>query len=186
MSKVEQSEILDLETYARRRAEIRAHVMAVKARRRVHLGDELTFLFENAETMRYQVHEMLRAEGRSAKEDVEHELRTYNELLGGPGELGCTLLIEIEDPAERDRRLRTWLGLPAHLFLELEDGTRVPARFDERQVGDERLSSVQYLKFDCGGAVPVAIGCDLPGLQLRTELTPDQREALAEDIESGT
>ena len=30
---------------------------------------------------------------------VRHELDTYNELLGGRGELGATLLIEITEPA---------------------------------------------------------------------------------------
>ena len=55
---------------------------------------------------------------------------------------------------------------------------------DDRQVGSDRLSSVQYLKFPCGGAAPVALGSDLPGLELRAALTPEQREALAQDLAS--
>jgi hypothetical protein len=170
--------------YERERPAIRAAMMKTKAARRVHLGESLTFLFENAETVRYQVQEMLRIEKRSAPEDVAHELATYNELLGGPGALGCTLLIEIEDAARRDELLRAWLDLPRHLYLELEDGARVPASFDPRQVGEDRLSSVQYLVFDCGGRVPVAIGCDLEAWTERAELTPAQRQALAADLET--
>lgn len=183
MTAVERDEILDRETYEQERERIRERVMRTKARRRVHLGEHLTFLFENRETMRYQVQEMLRAEGRFDEKDVAHELATYNELLGRAGELGCTLLIEIAEPARRDALLREWLALPRHLFAELEDGALVRALFDDRQVGEDRLSSVQYLKFDCGDRPPVALCCDLPGLALRVELTADQRAALAEDLD---
>ena len=52
------------------------------------IGDYLTFLFENADTVRYQVHEMMRIESIVKENDIQHELDTYNELLGGSGELG--------------------------------------------------------------------------------------------------
>ena len=68
--------------------------------------------------------------------DILHEIQTYNELLGKEGELGCTLLIEIEDPNVRDQRLRDWWRLPETIYALLEDGTRVLATFDERQRGD--------------------------------------------------
>jgi hypothetical protein len=144
----------------------------------------LTFLFENAATMRYQIHEMIRAERITREADVLHELETYNELIGGRGELGCSLLIEIPDPTERDRRLREWLALPGHLYVKLEDGTRVRPSFDPRQVGTDRLSSVQYLKFDVRGKTPVAVGSDLPQLEGETVLDAEQRAALAADLAS--
>ena len=52
--------------------------------------------------------------------------------------------------------------LPMHLYLKLEDETRIGATFDERQIGDGRLSSVQYIKFNTKGKVPAAIGSDHP------------------------
>jgi uncharacterized protein DUF3501 len=179
--KVQRSEILRLEEYDARRAAIRSEVLAVKQRRRVHVGP-LTFLFENAETVRYQVQEMARAERLYREEELQHELDTYNELLGGPGELGCSLLIELVEPSERDAKLRAWRELPAHLYAKLPDGRRVRARYDDRQVGDDRLSSVQYLKFAVGAEAPVAIGSDLPGLVRETPLTEDQRAALQADL----
>ena len=182
MRKVTRDDILDLESYERERPQLRSRLMKIKARRRVHLGEHLTFLFENFETMRYQVQEMLRIEGRSSEDAIEHELKTYNELLPEDGSLGCTLLIEIDDEAERASKLTAWIDLPKHLYLELEDGTRSQAEFDERQVGDERLSSVQYLRFSCGGIAPVAIVSALEGLELRAELSPVQKKALAADL----
>jgi Protein of unknown function (DUF3501) len=184
MKRVRREELLDLAAYDRSRAEIRAGILEAKRRRRVHVAGVLTFLFENAATVRYQVQEMLRAERITREADVLHELETYNELLGGAGELGCSLLIELPDPAERDEKLRAWLGLPDRLYVKLEDGTMVRPTYDARQVGEERLSSVQYLKFDVGGRTPVSVGCDHPALQGETLLDAEQRAALGADLAS--
>jgi Protein of unknown function (DUF3501) len=182
MKAVGRESILDLQRYEEQRDEIRERIFAVKAARRVHLGDHLTFLFENEDTVRYQVQEMCRAERLWKDQDVERELRTYNALLGGDGELGCTLLIEITEAAERGPRLVAWRELPEHLYARLEDGSRVKARFDEDQRDDERLSAVQFLRFETRGAVPVALGSDFGPLSGEVALTPDQRDALAQDL----
>jgi hypothetical protein len=184
MSKVERSTITDYVTYADRRGAIREGVMETKRVRRIHVGAYLTFLFENVETMRYQIQEMMRVERMVRESDIQHELDTYNEVLGGPGELGCTLLIEIDDPAERDVKLTRWLSLPEHLYLRLESGEKVPATFDRRQVGSDRVSAVQYLKFDVSGRPPVGIGCSLddPDVGVEVMLSPEQRDALEADL----
>lgn len=185
MKSVSREAIVDLTTYERTRPEFRQVVMAVKAPRRIHVGEHFTFLFENALTMRYQVQEIVRAERITREEDILHELATYNSLLGEKGELGCTLLIEIDDPAVRTARLTEWYALPEHIYALLEDGRRVRPTFDEEQRGRGRLSSVQYLKFPVGGQVPVAIGIDLPGIEAETRLGAEQRAALAEDLAAG-
>jgi hypothetical protein len=183
MKPVPRSEILDHVTYGERREQLRPLAMQAKDARRVVLaGGTLTFLFENRDTVRYQVQEMVRAEQIVKEADILHELATYNELLGGPGELGCTLLIGIDDEAERARKLGQWLALPRHVYLERADGSRVRATFDPRQVGEERLSSVQYLKFAVGTEAPVAIGVDLPELSVHQALSDAQRRALADDL----
>ncbi len=184
MKRVARADLLDWMTYDERRHELRPAAMAAKDRRRVEVGDHLVFLFENFETIRYQIQEMMRAERLVREADIQHEIETYNELLGGPGELGCTLLVAIERAEERPARLREWLALPEHLFVRLDDGREVRARFDPRQRGDDRLSSVQYLKFPTSGKAPLAVGTDLASLRGETRLTDDQRAALAEDLAS--
>ena len=184
MRRVARSDLLDWVTYDERRKEFRATAMAAKDRRRVEIGEHLVFLFENFETVRYQIQEMMRAERIVREADILHEIETYNELLGGPGEIACTLLISIEDAAVRTARLREWLALPEHVYVRLADGRDVRARFDARQRGEDRLSSVQYLKFSTGGEAPVAIGTDLPSLRGETRFSDDQRAALAEDLAS--
>jgi len=184
MRKVERSQIIDFQSYNDQRDAFRERVLEEKSKRRIHLGEHLTFLFESNDTILYQVQEMMRLEQIVREKDIQHELDTYNQLLGGPGELGCTLLIEIDEPNERNEKLRAWLALPAHLYLKLEDGSRSPALWDEAQVGDTRLSSVQYLKFKVGARAPLAIGCDHPLLSIESELTSEQRRTLAADLEA--
>ncbi len=182
MRPVQRAEIVDYETYSEGREAFRARVLAVKRPRRVHLGESLTLLFENTLTIRYQIQEMLRAERIVREADIRHEIETYNEILGGPGELGVTLLIEIDDRETRAAKLREWWTLPEHLYLQLGDGTTVRARFDPRQRGEGQISSVQYLRFDVGGRVPVTAGVDLPGTECAVRLTDEQRRALGEDL----
>ena len=183
---VTRDEIVDYVTYEEQRDAVRASAMRAKDARRVHVGPYLTFLFENHETMRYQVQEMMRAERMVKEADILHEIETYNELLGGPGEAGCTLLVEVDDPGERAVKLARWLDLPKHLYVVKADGTKAYARYDERQVGETRVSSVQYLRFETGPQAPVAVGCDHPDPELKHEtgLTDAQRAALQEDLAS--
>jgi len=94
------------------------------------------------------------------------------------------LLIEIDDPKVRDVKLKEWWALPEKMYLLLEDGTRILATFDERQRGDDRVSSVQYMKFNTGNRIPVAVGVDLPTLQSETKLSAEQRRSLEEDLSS--
>ena len=182
MKQVTRQEILDYVTYEEQRDKLRKKIMKIKDLRRINVGGVLSFLFENTDTVRYQIQEMIRVERIVKETDILHEIKTYNELLGNLGELGCTLLIEIDDSEERQEKLIQWLDLPNHLYLSLEDGSRIRASFDERQIGDSRLSSVQYIKFDTGGKTPVAIGSDLPLLKAETTFSAEQQKALSEDL----
>src|SRR5689334_2396885 len=108
MRPVQRDEIVDYQTYEDSREQFRRDVMQVKAPRRIHVGEYLTLLFENRTTVRYQIQEMIRAERIVRESSIQHEIDTYNELLGGDGELGCALLIEIAEPALRDQKLQQW------------------------------------------------------------------------------
>jgi hypothetical protein len=146
MRLVEVSEIKNIAEYELVRPAWRPQIMALKDRRRICLGEHLTLLFENHETVLYQIQEMLRIERIVKPKEIAHEVTTYNELIPADRELSATLLIEYDTSAERAVRLRELLGLEDHLWLEVA-GRRSRARFDDRQMSPERLSSVQYLKF---------------------------------------
>ena len=183
MKPIERSEILDFVTYGERRDALRASAMQAKDLRRFLVGDDFTFLFENRETVRYQIQEMMRVERIVKEAEIAHEITTYNELLGSGGSLGATFLIGIDDERERAEKLGAWLGLLDHIYALLADGTKVRPKWDPRQVGDTRLSSVQYLSFPLTGQAPVAIGVDMPGLELETRSSEAQRAALQADLD---
>lgn len=182
MKKVQRSELLDFQTYGETREARRPAMIEMKAARRVHVGPFLTFLFENTDTLRYQIQEMMHTERIVREADIVHELETYNELIGPKGTLPATLLIEIEDAERRAELLTRWLELPKTLYARLPDGTRVAPKYDERQVSENRLSSVHYLLFDVKGQAPVAIGTTLRELETETVLTEAQRAALQADL----
>ena len=177
---VRREEVLDWQSYADDRDTVRAAVMELKKSRRIHLGENLTFLFENHDTIWYQIQEIMRAERIVRESGIREELDIYNAMLGGPGQLGCALLIEIEDEAKRRPLLEAWLGLQECLYAELADGTQTYAEFDPTQVGQDRLSAVQYLVFTLPDG-PVRLGSDFAALQLAVDLDEAQRAALATD-----
>ena len=183
MRKVHRSELADYQTYNDTREASRAAILEVKRPRRVHVGPWLTFLFENAETIRYQIQEMMRAERIVRESDIRQEIETYNALLGDSGELGCCLLVEIDDRAEREQKLREWRGLPDKVYLRCDDGSLIRPRYDRAQLDDDRISAVQYLKFAVGKRRPLALGCDLPGLVSEAVLNEEQQAALVADLQ---
>lgn len=182
MKKVERNEIIDYQTYEETREEFRKKAIAAKNLRRITAGDYFTFLFENHLTIKYQIQEMIRIEKIVRGKDIQHEIDTYNEILGEGGELGCTFQVEIDDREMRDQKLEEWVKLPEHLYLKLDDGTKIRCKIDERQRDENRLSSVQFIKFDVKGHVPIAAGIDFPGLEAEAIISNEQQVALSEDL----
>jgi hypothetical protein len=55
MTKLTIDDIADLRAYEREREAFRDHVIALKRRRRVQVGELVTLLFENRDTIRFQI-----------------------------------------------------------------------------------------------------------------------------------
>jgi Protein of unknown function (DUF3501) len=183
---------LSLNDYERVRDRLRPLFIHEKERRRLHVGSHLTFLFENAETAWYQIHEMIRTEKMTQREAIQHEIDTYNELTPGPGELAATLLIEYSDPSERDAALARLVGLERHLWMKLGQ-KKIAARFDDRQMANDRISAVQFVRFklegvdadrflELAGKREVVVEADHPSLAARGEIAGLLASSLAEDL----
>jgi hypothetical protein len=187
MRPVELSDIKNIAEYELLRPELRPRMMALKDRRRVRLGDHLTLLFENRETVLYQIQEMMRIERMVKADDIANEAATYNELIPAQGEFSATLLIEYENAEERALRLRDLLGLERHIWLEA-GGERCQAHFDVRQMSPQRLSAVQYLKFPLSPkqirhfARGAKIISDHPNYAARCALSREQLRELEQDL----
>ena len=180
MQPVQRTEILDLAAYEAVRERVRAEVLALKAPRRIALGGHMTLLFENRDTARYQVQEMLRVERISSEREVLHELATYNELVPADGELSATLLVEYPEEAERDRQLRALVGLEQSFSLRVGALAPVAAAFDTRQMSTERVSSVHYVRWLLPAAHRAAFKSE--GLQGNVRLVVDHAAYRAEAV----
>jgi hypothetical protein len=183
-------DILDGRAYERERDEIRQGIIALKRRRRVALGDLLTVVFENTETMRWQVMEMARAERMLRDEQIAHEVATYNELVPDDGELSATLFLELKSDSE----LRDWLGrlvgIERCVALVLADGTTIPGEplDEERLTRDDVTAAVHFLRFRLGSAAraistgPVKLVVTHPEYSAETVLDAEQHAELASDL----
>jgi hypothetical protein len=149
MKPVPFDQVLPLEQWERLRPVLRPLFIHEKERRRHAVGAHLTLLFENAQTVWYQVEEMIRTERTVNPHLVQEELDVYNALLPKAGELSATLFIEYADTVERDHALRELNGIDKHLWLQLGD-RRVPGRFDVTQMGEDVISAVQFVRFTPG------------------------------------
>ena len=191
MRKLTFEDIKDVREYERERDDFRRHIVEMKKRRRVQLGDLLTITFENTDTMRFQVQEMARIERMLTDEQIQNELDTYNQLIPGPNELSGTLFVEIDDK----ERLYEWLpklvGIQRAVSIWLHDGSSVPStpEDEERLTREETTTTVHYLKFrfapeqvDAFAAGPVRIVVDHPNYNAVVELTEEQRSELVEDL----
>jgi hypothetical protein len=185
------ADILSRSAYEQSRPDFRRRMLVEKARRRVLLGPHCTVHFESRETMRYQVHEMLRAESSWDRPGaVEDELRAYNALIPGTGELSATLMLEYESAEERAVALPKFVGLEQCVTLRIGDTTSLVASFDRGQIDERGVSSVQYVKWTLDedrrallkveGTV-IRLAFDHPYYRAKAILGEDTRQAIADD-----
>ena len=184
--------ILNLVEYEKVRAARREAVIALKADRRVGVGRHLSFVFENRDTVWFQIQEMIRAERIVDEAKIYEELAVYNALLPQPGELAATMFIEIAEESLIKPVLDSLLGIDLGEHVRLEVGPHaIPGVFEAGQSDEERgkLSAVHFVRFALPAAArrafagaEVALAVDHPGDRGRTVLSPAARRRLVEDL----
>jgi hypothetical protein len=187
MKRVERSEILPLGEYEAVREPFRRRIIEEKSRRRVRIGDAVSAVFENHDSVLLQVQEMLRTERISREDGIQHELDTYNALVPGTDELSLTLFVEIAEREERERMLVALAGLEESVALEV-DGVAVPAVGEARDGARAgRTTAVHYFKFALPSEVATKLRTrDVQSVALKVEhpayrvASPLSRETVAE------
>ena len=195
MKPISLEDVQNLQEYELARPEFRKRIIELKRRRRVPLGPLMTLLFENRETVRFQIQEMVRVERIVRPEKVREEIDVYNELLPGADQVAATLFIEVSDLAEVQPTLDRFVGLdePGKLVLEAGDES-APAQFATGQSREDRISAVHYLRFSLGeegrqaviAGAPVAIRVRHAGYEADAPLSPETIAELARDLDRTT
>ena len=185
------SDILNIAEYEKQRPEYRVRMIEAKKHRRVHVGPVMTFVFENRDTVLFQIQEMMRVERMVHDEQIQHEIDTYSRLLPSHDELSATLLIEITDKEKIRSTLDSLVGMTEHCVYLVIGEKEIEAMFDEEQSEEGRISAVQYIRWKlddpdverlCLGQADVSLMIRHPNYHYFTPLTNEQRKAIAKDL----
>ncbi|MHB1845018.1 MAG: DUF3501 family protein [Deltaproteobacteria bacterium] len=176
--------------YEKARDEFRARIIELKKPRRIALGNCVTLLFENRETLKFQIQEMVRAEGITSPAGLQGELDVYNGLMPSTDGLSGTLTVEITDEAKIPEMLHRLLGLEETLVLTF-GGCELHASFEAGRSDGQRISAVQFVRFQFDPADRAAfLSCPEarlelrhPGYQAVAPLGPTTLASLRRDLE---
>jgi len=141
-------DVIPYEEYERQREAFRAKIIALKQRRRISVGPLITIVFENRETLRFQIQEMIRTERIVDPVKVQDELDVYNALLPEQNELSATLLIEIIDEAKVKEKLDQFMGLDhGEKTAIIADGEEAFGEFEGGRSHETKISAVHFVRF---------------------------------------
>lgn len=145
---ITRADVMPAAEYAKIRVERRRRMTEFKRDRRVSVGPDATFYFENFDTMLHQIHEMLYIE-KGGEAQIGDELAAYNPLVPKGQNLAATFMIEIEDPGRRARELARLGGIEDTVRLSFagEIVKGVPDSDQERTTDEGKTSSVHFLIF---------------------------------------
>ena len=168
MKKIEPSDILDLTAYEKIRAEFLERTIALKRPRRIYVGETLCFIFENRDTVLFQIQEMTRAERTVSEDGIAQEVAVYNDLIPRDHELSATLMIEIPNQTSIRPQLDRLIGIDEHVHLDVGDGS-IRAAFDDKQFEEDRVAAVQYIRFPLGPALAAKFRDPEVSVELRVD-----------------
>jgi hypothetical protein len=185
-------DVLNLYEYEKVREARRRAVIAHKRARRVSVGRYLSFVFEDRQTVWFQIQEMCRAERIADDERIAEEIAVYNTLLPRPGALAATMFIEIAEAAHIQPVLDALLGIDTPGYVRLEVGPHPITGVFEGGHSDEargKISAVHFVRFALPAAAQrdfqrheVALVVDHPNERARTVLSPETARSLAADL----
>lgn len=189
MKKIALEDIMGIAAYEKAREEQRQKIIELKQRRRVSVGDNVTLVFENRDTVAFQIQEMMRAEKITDLDKIREEIETYNELIPRASELSATLFLEIADQTHLRDDLLKFLGIDEAVFLKV-GAHSIRARFEEGRSKEDKISAVQYVKFpfteETLGAFirgePAELVIDHPNYKAKKVFEPATQQSLTEDL----
>ena len=185
--------LLTLEAYAKIRKTSKPDVIAHRRLRSVHLGEHVSLQFEDEQTIRRQIQEMLHIEKIFDEEGIQSEIDAYAALVPDGTNWKATMMIEYPDPHERKRELARRIGIEDRMFVEVEGHARIYAIADEDldRENAEKTSAVHFVRFEFPPAArqavragaQVKLGCDHTNYPAHTLIAPETLASLAGDLD---
>ena len=192
MTTITPASLMTLEAYTKYRKAHKPEIIAHRRLRSVQLGEHINLQFEDEQTVRYQIQEMLRIEKIFEEEGILSEIEAYAPLVPNGSNWKATMLLEYTDPHERKRELARLIGVEDRMFVEVEGHARIYAIADEDldRENDEKTSAVHFVRFEFGAAAreavragaAVKLGCDHTNYPAHVQIAPETLASLAGDL----
>jgi len=189
---LERQDLLTLEEYAEKRSSIRQETIQVKKLREVHLGEHIRMIFENKQTVQYQVQEMLRIEKIFESSEIQDELDVYNALVPNGANLKATMMIEYSDVAERIVALTELIGVEKSIYFQVGNHERAfpICNEDLERETDVKTSAVHFMRFeftqemidDFIGGSTIKVGSTHPNYDYEMTLDTESQKVLSGDF----
>ncbi len=194
MRKLSFEDILNIYEYEKVREDKRKEIIELKKRRRVFVGDIVHLVFENRETVWFQVQEMIRAERMVKDEEIKQEIDVYNDLIPDKNQLSATMFIEIPDESTRKELLPKLVGIHDGLYLHIGNKHTVRAMADEKSKEDYeygKAAVVHFLKFSLTDEqvedfkkLPLSIEIDHKNYKAVSQVPQEVKQELIKDLEA--
>ena len=189
---LKRQDLLTLEEYAEKRVAIRKDTINIKKDREVIIGEHVRLLFENKQTVQYQIQEMLRIEKIFEASGIQEELDVYNSLIPEGSNLKATMMIEYEDVDERTKALSNLIGVERSIYFKVGNHQKVFAICNEdlERETDVKTSAVHFMRFEFNqsmindfvtGSI-VKVGADHPNYLCEATLEARTQDALNQDF----
>ena len=193
MMALTQQDLLSYAEYEKERATFRQRIIALKKRRRIAAGDLITLVFENRETVLFQIQEMIRTERIFDPEKIQEEIAVYNSLLPGSNELSATLFIEITDAERIQELLDSFqeLDRPGTVAIQLGEET-IEAEFEAGHSKEDKISAVHFIRFKTTpdfrhqlgySEIPCHLVVSHPHYHANVDVPASLREELLKDLD---
>ena len=149
MKKLTSKDLLSLEDYDSNRETIKSEVIESKKHRSITIGSNIVLLFENYETIRYQVQEMLRIEKIFKKNEIDEEIDAYQALIPDGNNFKATMLIMYPNVTERRKMLEILNGIENKMYLNIDGSKKIYAEADEDldRANEEKTAAVHFLRY---------------------------------------
>ena len=193
MKELTSKNLLSLEDYDKQREQIKADLLLHKKDRSITIGENILLLFEDFDTIKYQVHEMLRIEKISKEADINEEISAYTSLIPDGDNLKATMLIMYPNVEERRVMLKKLHDLENNIYLCIDDGKRIFAVSDEdlERTRDEKTSAVHFLRFQLDSnsmekfksSDNISFGAAHDSYSSHTKINSETKSALLNDFE---
>ena len=190
---ITRQDIVSLHTYSQGREEYLPKMIAYKKNRRIQLAENISVLFENRNTVLFQIQELLHSEDLADPGEIDEYIEIYSGMLPLEDELSATLFIELDNQAKLTELLKELKGIEHHLSLVI-GGETVQAVFEEVHDDREFTTSVHYLKFPLSQAaknlllnesadtLDVTLQLNHPSLTAQVSLSPNSIKSLQKDL----